>query len=69
MMETDRVRFVFTEVAFSKESTDMVQFVDLHKILEEKRFHFCGLYDNFRWRNGEVVHFANALYVDQNFAH
>ncbi|MDI1286243.1 MAG: FkbM family methyltransferase [Reyranella sp.] len=67
MMKANRVRFVFSEVAFSREAPDMVQFVDLHKILEEKRFRFCGLYDNYRWRNGAVVHFANALYVDPDF--
>lgn len=69
MMDSNRVRFVFAEVAFSKEATDMMQFVTIHKILEEKNFLFCGLYDNFRWRNGHTVHFANALYVDPNFVH
>lgn len=69
MMEANRVRFVFAEVAFWKESADMAQFVNIHQILEEKRFRFCGLYDNFRWRNGHVVHFANALYIDPDFAH
>ncbi len=68
MMAANKVRFVFAEVGFLREATDIAQFVDVHKIVEGKGFHFCGLYDNFRWRNGHSVHFANALYLNPNFA-
>jgi hypothetical protein len=30
MMEANRVRFVFAEVAFWKEATDVAQFVNIH---------------------------------------
>jgi hypothetical protein len=63
MISHGKVRFVFAEAGFGAEENDMTPFCKLHPRLLRDGFHFCGLYDAFRW--GPIkdrVYFANALY-------
>jgi FkbM family methyltransferase len=67
MIDADLVHFVFAEVGFRRADTDMAYFLDLHTVLETKGYLFAVLYDNFRWGDKKVVHFANALYFNPRF--
>jgi len=63
MVAERRVRFVVSEVGFSRLDADMAYFSDLHSIMEKSGYIFCGLYDNVRWGpTKQFVGFANALY-------
>ncbi|MBX9946143.1 MAG: FkbM family methyltransferase [Reyranella sp.] len=56
--------FVFAEVAFRSDETEMQQFGELHRHLESCGFVLCGFYDPVRYGpRREFVLFANALYV------
>ena len=63
MVAERRVRFVVSEVGFSRLDAYMAYFSDLHSIMEKSGYIFCGLYDNVRWGpTKQFVGFANALY-------
>lgn len=56
--------FVFAEVAFRSDETEMQQFGELHAHLEKNGFVLCGLYDLLRYGpRKEFILFANALYM------
>ena len=61
-LDEKRVRFVFAEVGFHADNTDMQGFAELNDYLSGRGFVFSGLYDQFRWGDKRQVHFANALY-------
>lgn len=68
ILAANKVRFVISEVGFSRRDSDMAYFADIHATLEDRGFRFCGLYDAFRWGERKpYVGFANALYLDPQF--
>jgi FkbM family methyltransferase len=68
MIDANSVRFIYAEVGFRRVDSDIAYFPDLHATLEQKGYLFAGLYDNFRWGDKKVVHFANALYFNPKFS-
>lgn len=68
MLTDNRVRYVFTEVGFQRDDTEMVPFGDIDSAISRFGFLFCGFYHLFR--HGpmkEFVSFGNALYINPNF--
>jgi FkbM family methyltransferase len=68
MLAANRVRYIFTEIGFDRDDTEMVPFGDLDKAISRHGFLFCGFYHFFR--HGpmkEFVSFGNALYLNPNF--
>lgn len=69
MLACKAIRFVFSEVGFTREDIDMQNFSDLHARMLSLGFRFSGFYDFFRWGDQkQFLGFANALYMNPAFA-
>lgn len=67
MLKRKAIRFVLSEVAFTKVDSDMTYFGDLNDCMEAHGLRFCGLYDTFRYGPAkEFVGFSDALYVNSH---
>ena len=56
------------EVGFHKSEPDQKDFSDLHDFLEANRFHFCGIYDSYRYGSAKrFVGFSKAIYINNDF--
>lgn len=65
LMAQQNLVFIFSEVAFRADQTEMQQFGELHTYLERQGFVLCGFYDLLRYGPAkEFVFFANALYMN-----
>jgi hypothetical protein len=64
LIANDNLIFVFAEVAFRADETEMQQFGELHDHLEKNGFVLCGFYEPLRYGpRREFVLFCNALYL------
>ncbi|MDP2332362.1 MAG: FkbM family methyltransferase [Reyranella sp.] len=64
LIEDQNLIFVFAEVTFRSDETEMQQFGELHSHLEKSGFVLCGLYDLLRYGpRKEFILFANVLYM------
>ncbi|MEI7873600.1 MAG: FkbM family methyltransferase [Alphaproteobacteria bacterium] len=56
--------FIYTEVAFRSDATEMQQFGELHDHLERNGFALCGFYEGMKFGpRKEFLGFSNALYI------
>jgi FkbM family methyltransferase len=68
MLSRNAIRFIIAEVAFRKSDTDMPDFGELNDFMQARRFHFCGLYDTYRYGAAkQFVGFSNSLYINPQF--
>lgn len=63
-----RIRFIYAEVGFRRDDTDMQHFSELNEFLESNGYRLSGFYDHFRWGTGKpFLGFSNALYINPAF--
>jgi len=64
LLRDRRIRFIYSEVGFRRDSSDMQHFCALNEVLEEQGYWLCGFYQPFRWGpDKRYLGFSNALYT------
>lgn len=68
LLDRRGIHFIFAEVGFRREDSDMQHFAPLNEFLESQGFQLCGFYDSFHWGpRKSYLGFSNALYVHPDF--
>ena len=64
LLRDRRIRFIYSEVGFRRDSSDMQHFCSLNDVLEQRGYWLCGFYQPFRWgADKRYLGFSNALYT------
>jgi len=64
LLRDRRIRFIYSEVGFRRDSSDMQHFCSLNDVLEQRGYWLCGFYQPFRWGTDKrYLGFSNALYT------
>lgn len=64
LLRDRRIRFIYSEVGFRRDSSDMQHFCALNEVLEAQGYWLCGFYQPFRWGpDKRYLGFSNALYT------
>lgn len=68
MISANKVHFIYAEVGFRKDASDMQYFEELNEFMQNNEYFLCGFYDGFRWgKNKQFLGFSNALYMNPSF--